>query len=152
PQFSEFNVSSLRTGIMAGAPCPVELMKRVVTDLHMPEVAIGYGMTETSPISTMSARDDSQERRVGTVGRVMPNGAVKIIGPATGAIVPLGTPGELCTRGYSVMIGYWNNPEATNASIDAAGWMHSGDLATMDEAGYVNIVGRLKDMIIRGGE
>jgi fatty-acyl-CoA synthase len=152
PRFREFDVSSLRTGIMAGAPCPVELMKRVVSDLHMPEVAIGYGMTETSPISTMTAREDSQERRVGTVGRVMPHIEVKIIDPATGLIVPRGTTGELCTRGYSVMIGYWNNPDATGASIEPAGWMHSGDLATMDEAGYVNIVGRLKDMIIRGGE
>jgi fatty-acyl-CoA synthase len=152
PRFREFDVSSLRTGIMAGAPCPVELMKRVVSDLHMPEVAIAYGMTETSPISTMTAREDSQERRVGTVGQVMQHVEVKIIDPATGLIVPRGTPGELCTRGYGVMIGYWNNPGATHASIDAGGWMHSGDLATMDDAGYVNIVGRLKDMIIRGGE
>lgn len=152
PRFREFEVSSLRTGIMAGAPCPVELMKRVVTDLHMPEVAIGYGMTETSPISTMSAIDDPVERRVGTVGRVLPHIEIKIVDPATGAIVPRGTPGEFCTRGYSVMLGYWNNDEATRAAIDPGGWMHSGDLATMDEAGYVNITGRIKDMIIRGGE
>jgi fatty-acyl-CoA synthase len=152
PRFREFDVSSLRTGIMAGAPCPIELMKRVVSDLHMPEVAIGYGMTETSPISTMSVRDDPLDRRVGTVGRVMPHVEIKVVDPATGAILPRGQVGEFCTRGYSVMLGYWNNPEATAASIDAAGWMHSGDLAVMDEAGYVNIVGRIKDMIIRGGE
>jgi fatty-acyl-CoA synthase len=152
PRFAEFNVSSLRTGIMAGAPCPVELMKRVVTTLHMPEVAIGYGMTETSPISTMSACDDPLERRVGTVGRVFPHVEIKIIDPETGAIVPHGASGELCTRGYCVMIGYWNDETGTRASIDAAGWMHSGDLATMDAKGYVNIVGRIKDMIIRGGE
>jgi len=151
PRFREFDVSSLRTGIMAGAPCPVELMKRVVGDLHMPEVAIGYGMTETAPLSTMSRRDDSQERRVSTVGRVLPHVEVKVV-DAGGVIVPIGTPGELCTRGYGVMIGYWNNPEATAASIDTDGWMHSGDQATMDDAGYVNIVGRLKDTIIRGGE
>lgn len=152
PRFAEFDVSSLRTGIMAGAPCPIELMKNVVTRLHMPEVAIGYGMTETSPISTMSARDDPLNRRVGTVGRVFPHLEIKIIDPTTGLAVPRGTPGEFCTRGYSVMIGYWDNDDATQAAIDSAGWMHSGDLATMDEAGYVNIVGRLKDMIIRGGE
>ncbi len=152
PRFGEFDVSSLRTGIMAGAPCPIELMRQVVTRLHMPEVAIGYGMTETSPISTQSAVDDPLERRVSTVGRVQPHVEIKIVDPATGHIVPRGTAGEFCTRGYSVMIGYWNNEAATNASLDAAGWMHSGDLATMDEAGYVNIVGRIKDMIIRGGE
>ena len=152
PRFAEFNVSSLRTGIMAGAPCPVELMKKVVTLLHMPEVAIGYGMTETSPLSTMTAFDDLLERRIGTVGRVMPHVEMKIIEPGTEAIVPHGVKGEFCTRGYSVMPGYWENEAATNASIDAGGWMHSGDLATMDDAGYVNIVGRLKDLIIRGGE
>jgi fatty-acyl-CoA synthase len=152
PRFAEFDVSSLRTGIMAGAPCPIELMKRVVSMLHMPEVAIGYGMTETSPISTMSARDDPLERRVGTVGRVFPHVEIKIVDPATGSIVPRGLPGELCTRGYSVMIGYWNDETGTNAAIDPAHWMHSGDLATMDPEGYVNIVGRIKDMIIRGGE
>jgi fatty-acyl-CoA synthase len=152
PRFGEFDVSSLRTGIMAGAPCPIELMRHVVTRLHMPEVAIGYGMTETSPISTQSALDDTLERRVSTVGRVQPHVEIKIVDPATGAIVPRGGRGELCTRGYSVMIGYWNNEAATKAAIDAAGWMHSGDLAVMDDAGYVNIVGRIKDMIIRGGE
>ncbi|MFL5341643.1 MAG: AMP-binding protein [Gemmataceae bacterium] len=152
PRFAEFDVSSLRTGIMAGAPCPVELMKKVVSTLHMPEVAIGYGMTETSPLSTMTASGDPLERRVGTVGRVMPHVEIKIIDPATGRLVPRGTAGEFCTRGYGVMPGYWENETATSASIDRGGWMHSGDLATMDEAGYVNIVGRLKDLIIRGGE
>jgi fatty-acyl-CoA synthase len=152
PRFNEFDVSSLRTGIMAGAPCPIELMRQVVTRLHMPEVAIGYGMTETSPISTQSAVDDPLERRVSTVGRVQPHVEIKIVDPATGKVVPRGTAGEFCTRGYSVMIGYWNNQAATKASIDAQGWMHSGDLATMDDAGYINIVGRIKDMIIRGGE
>src|SRR5262249_42428267 len=152
PRFGEFDLSSLRTGIMAGAPCPIELMNNVVTKMHMPEIAIGYGMTETSPISTMSARDDSLERRVSTVGRVQPHVEIKIVDPATGVIVPQGVAGELCTRGYSVMLGYWNNEAATSASIDPAGWMHSGDLATMDAEGYVNIVGRIKDMIIRGGE
>src|SRR5262249_26852297 len=152
PRFGEFDLSSLRTGIMAGAPCPIELMNNVVTKMHMPEIAIGYGMTETSPISTMSARDDSLERRVSTVGRVQPHVEVKIVSPATGSIVPHGVAGGLCTRGYSGMPGYWNNDAATNASIDPAGWMHSGDLATMDAEGYVNIVGRIKDMIIRGGE
>jgi fatty-acyl-CoA synthase len=152
PRFAEFDTSSLRTGIMSGAPCPIELIKSVVSRLHMPEVLIGYGMTETSPVSTMTARDDPLERRVGSVGRVLPHIEIKIVDPATGAIVPRGTSGEFCTRGYSVMIGYWDNDAATRAAIDAAGWMHSGDLATMDAAGYVNIVGRLKDMIIRGGE
>jgi fatty-acyl-CoA synthase len=152
PRFGEFNLSSLRTGIMAGSPCPIELMKDVVSRMHMAQVAIGYGMTETSPISTMSATDDLLEWRVGTVGRVFPHVEIKIIDPGSGAIVPRGMPGELCTRGYSVMLGYWNNEKATNACIDPAGWMHSGDLATMDDAGYVNIVGRIKDMIIRGGE
>src|SRR5262249_46196720 len=152
PRFREFDVSSLRTGIMAGAPCPVELMKRVVTGLHMPEVAIGYGMTETSPISTLSARDDSLERRVGTVGRVVPHVEISVRDPVTRAVLPRGTPGEFCTRGHSVMRGYWNDEAATRAAIDGAGWMHSGDLAVMDEDGYAHIVGRIKDMIIRGGE
>jgi fatty-acyl-CoA synthase len=152
PRFGEFDLTSLRTGIMAGAPCPVELMKSVVSKMHMREVAIGYGMTETSPISTVSALDDSLDRRVSTVGRVMPHVEIKVIDPATGGTVPRGTAGEFCTRGYGVMLGYWNNEAATRASIDAAGWMHSGDLAVMDEQGYVNIVGRIKDMIIRGGE
>lgn len=152
PSFASFDMSSLRTGIMAGAPCPVELMKKVVGQMHMSEIAIGYGMTETSPISTMSAVDDGLERRVGTVGRVQPHIEVKVVDPATGAVVPRGTSGELCTRGYCVMIGYWNDAAATSKSIDSAGWMHSGDLAIMDSAGYLNIVGRIKDMIIRGGE
>jgi fatty-acyl-CoA synthase len=151
PRFAEFDVTSLRTGIMAGAPCPVELMHNVVTKMHMPEIAIGYGMTETSPISTQSAWDDPLGRRVSTVGRALPHIEVKIV-DASGRTVPRDTPGELCTRGYSVMIAYWNNEAATKAAIDPAGWMHSGDLATMDEEGYVNIVGRIKDMIIRGGE
>lgn len=152
PRFSEFDLSTLRTGIMAGSPCPVEVMKRVQSQMHMTEVAICYGMTETSPVSTQTAIDDPLEKRVGSVGMVHPHIEVKIIDPATGEIVPRGTPGELCTRGYSVMLGYWNNEEATRQAIDAARWMHTGDLATMDDEGYVNIVGRIKDMIIRGGE
>ncbi len=152
PEFEHCDCSSLRTGIMAGAPCPIELMKEVVERLHMPQVAIGYGMTETSPISTLSALDDPLERRVSTVGRVQPHLEISVRDPATGHFVPRGTPGEFCTRGYSVMRGYWNDEAATNAAIDAAGWMHSGDLAVMEESGYVHIVGRLKDMIIRGGE
>jgi fatty-acyl-CoA synthase len=152
PRFSEFDLSTLRTGIMAGSPCPVEVMKRVQSQMHMTEVAICYGMTETSPVSTQTAIDDPLEKRVGSVGKVHPHIEVKIIDPATGEIVPRGTPGELCTRGYSVMLGYWNNEEATRQAIDAARWMHTGDLATMDDEGYVNIVGRIKDMIIRGGE
>lgn len=152
PRFPEFDLSTLRTGIMAGSPCPVEVMKRVQSQMHMTEVAICYGMTETSPVSTQTAIDDPLEKRVGSVGKVHPHLEVKIIDPATGEIVPRGTPGELCTRGYSVMLGYWNNEEATRQAIDAARWMHTGDLATMDDEGYVNIVGRIKDMIIRGGE
>jgi fatty-acyl-CoA synthase len=152
PRFGEFDLSSLRTGIMSGAPCPIELMKKVVERMHMREIAICYGMTETSPVSTQTTLDDSLERRVTTVGRVHPHQEIKIVDPVTGQMVPRGTPGEFCTRGYSVMIGYWNNEAATTASIDAAAWMHSGDLAVMDEQGYVNIVGRIKDMIIRGGE
>jgi fatty-acyl-CoA synthase len=148
----DHDVSSLRTGVMAGSPCPVEVMRQVQSRLHMPEVTIGYGMTETSPISTQTAVDDPLEKRVGSVGRVHPHVEVKIVDPESGAVVPRGTSGELCTRGYSVMLGYWNNPEATRLAIDAARWMHTGDLATLDEDGYVNIVGRIKDMIIRGGE
>lgn len=151
PRFAEFDLSSLRTGIMAGAPCPIELMKNVVTKMHMHQVAIGYGMTETSPISTMTSLEDPIERRVGTVGRVFPHVEIKIVNTA-GETVACGEAGEFCTRGSSVMLGYWNDEKATKHSIDADGWMHSGDLATMDEAGYVNIVGRIKDMIIRGGE
>jgi fatty-acyl-CoA synthase len=152
PEFEDFDCTSLRTGIMAGAPCPIELMKEVVERLHMRQVAIGYGMTETSPISTLSALDDPLERRVSTVGRVQPHLEISVREPGTGRIVPRGTPGEFCTRGYSVMRGYWNDEAATEAAIDAAGWMHSGDLAVMEQFGYVHIVGRLKDMIIRGGE
>ncbi|WP_224250006.1 AMP-binding protein [Hyalangium gracile] len=152
PRFGEFDLSSLRTGVMAGSPCPVEVMKKVQSRMNMREVTICYGMTETSPVSTQSALDDPLDRRVSTVGRVHPHIEVKIVDAETGAVVPRGSPGELCTRGYSVMLGYWNNPEATKSSIDAAGWMHTGDLATMDADGYVKIVGRIKDMIIRGGE
>jgi fatty-acyl-CoA synthase len=152
PRFAEFDLSSLRTGIMAGSPCPVEVMKKVNTLMHMTEVTIAYGMTETSPVSFQTRVDDPLEKRVGTVGRVHPHVEAKIIDPATGRVVPPGTPGELCSRGYIVMLGYWNNAEATAAAIDEAGWMHTGDLATIDEQGYCNIVGRIKDMIIRGGE
>jgi fatty-acyl-CoA synthase len=152
PRFAEFDVVTLRTGIMAGSPCPVEVMKKVQSRLHMPEVTICYGMTETSPVSTQSATDDPLEKRVSTVGRVHPHVEVKIVNPETGGTVPRGTPGELCTRGYPVMLGYWNNEAATRAAIDPARWMHTGDLATIDDEGYVNIVGRIKDMIIRGGE
>jgi fatty-acyl-CoA synthase len=152
PEFESFDLSSLRTGIMAGSPCPVEVMKQVGSRMHMDEVTIAYGMTETSPVSTQTTPDDSLEHRVSTVGRVHPHVEVKIIDPESGRVVPRGTPGELCTRGYSVMTGYWNDPERTAEAIDKSGWMHTGDLATMDEDGYVNIVGRIKDMIIRGGE
>ena len=152
PRFGEFDLRSLRTGIMAGSPCPVETMRQVRERMHMTEVTIGYGMTETSPISTQSARDDPVEKRVGTVGRVHPHVEVKIVDPATGRVVPRGEKGELCTRGYGVMLGYWDDADATRAAIDPAGWMHSGDLAAMDADGYVNIVGRIKDTIIRGGE
>jgi fatty-acyl-CoA synthase len=152
PRFGEFSFPALRTGIMAGSPCPVEVMKQVQTRLHMPEVTICYGMTETSPVSTQTAVDDPVEKRTATVGRVHPHLEVKIVDPATGRVVPRGSAGELCTRGYSVMLSYWNDPEATRRSVDAARWMHTGDLATMDDEGYVNIVGRIKDMIIRGGE
>jgi fatty-acyl-CoA synthase len=151
-RFGEFDLSSLRTGIMAGSPCPVEVMRKVQALMHMPEVTICYGMTETSPVSTQSDRADPLEKRVSTVGRVHPHVELKVVDPATGAVVPRGMPGELCTRGYSVMLGYWNDDAATAEAIDAAGWMHTGDLATMDADGYVNIVGRIKDMIIRGGE
>ena len=152
PDFESFELSSLRTGIMAGSPCPVEVMKQVVSRMHMEEVTIAYGMTETSPVSTQTVPEDSLEHRVSTVGRVHPHVEVKIIDPDTGRVVERGTAGELCTRGYSVMTGYWNDPERTAEAIDETGWMHTGDLATMDADGYVNIVGRIKDMIIRGGE
>jgi len=150
--FASFDLSTLRTGIMAGSPCPVQVMRNVVSRMHMEQVTICYGMTETSPVSTQTAHDDPLDKRVGTVGRVHPHVEVKIVHPETGAVVTRGQRGELCTRGYSVMLGYWGNEAATAAAIDGAGWMHTGDLATMDEAGYVNIVGRIKDMIIRGGE
>jgi len=151
PEFKRFDLASLRTGIMAGSPCPVEVMKRVVNEMHMSEVTICYGMTETSPVSFQTAADDALEKRVGTVGRVHPHVEVKIV-DAEGRVVPPGTPGELCTRGYSVMRGYWNDPDKTAEAIDAGRWMHTGDLATLDAEGYCNIVGRIKDMVIRGGE
>jgi fatty-acyl-CoA synthase len=152
PGFDQRDLSRLRTGIMAGSPCPVEVMKKVQSRMNMREVTICYGMTETSPVSTQSALDDPLEKRVGTVGRVHPHVEVKVVDPETDRVVQRGESGELCTRGYSVMLGYWNNDAATDGAIDAAHWMHTGDLATMDDAGYVNIVGRIKDMIIRGGE
>jgi fatty-acyl-CoA synthase len=152
PEFRTFDFSTLRTGIMAGSPCPVEAMKKVQRDMHMPEVTICYGMTETSPVSAQSKTDDPLEKRVTTVGGVHPHVEVKVVDPTTGRIVPRGTPGELCTRGYSVMLGYWNDPHATHQAIDDGRWMHTGDLATVDDDGYVNIVGRIKDMILRGGE
>jgi fatty-acyl-CoA synthase len=150
--FASFDLGSLRTGIMAGSPCPVEVMRRVMSEMHMREVAIAYGMTETSPVSTMTRADDDLEHRTATVGRVMPHVEVKIVDPATGLTVSRGAPGELCTRGYSVMLGYWNDEEKTAQAIDVAGWMHTGDLAVMADDGYVNISGRIKDMVIRGGE
>ncbi|HEX4722918.1 MAG TPA: AMP-binding protein [Pseudonocardiaceae bacterium] len=152
PDFESYELGSLRTGIMAGSPCPVEVMKQVIDRMGMTEVSICYGMTETSPVSTQTRRDDSLDRRVSTVGQVGPHIEVKIVEPDTGYTVPRGTPGELCTRGYSVMLGYWNQPDRTAESIDQARWMHTGDLAVMDDAGYVNITGRIKDMVIRGGE
>jgi len=152
PDFASYDLSTLRTGIMAGSPCPVEVMKRVVGEMHMDEVTICYGMTETSPVSTQTRADDDMERRVSTVGRVHPHVEIKVIDPETGLVLPRGSHGELCTRGYSVMLGYWDEPAKTAEAIDAARWMHTGDLAVMDEAGYLNIVGRIKDMVIRGGE
>ena len=151
PNFSSFDLSSLRTGIMAGAPCPIEVMKRVISDMHMRDILIAYGQTELSPINNITLPDDSLERRTETVGRAMPWVEVKVIDEA-GHVVPVGEKGEICTRGYSVMQGYWNDPQKTAETIDAAGWLHSGDIATMDAFGYVRIVGRIKDMIIRGGE
>jgi len=152
PGFAEFDLTSLRTGVMAGSPCPVEVMKQVQHLMHMNEVTICYGMTETSPVSTQSLPDDALEKRVATVGRVHPHVEIRIVDPETGRTVRRGDKGEFCTRGYSVMLGYWNDASATGKAIDAAGWMHTGDLATMTADGYVNIVGRIKDMIIRGGE
>jgi fatty-acyl-CoA synthase len=152
PGFDDYDLSSLRTGIMAGSPCPVEVMKQVIERMSMTEVGICYGMTETSPVSTQTRADDSLDRRVSTVGRVGPHLEVKVIDPATGRTVPRGTPGELCTRGYSVMLGYWEQPDKTAEAIDSAHWMHTGDLAVMDDEGYLAITGRIKDMVIRGGE
>ncbi|MCQ1949198.1 AMP-binding protein [Arthrobacter sp. zg-Y859] len=152
PEFGRYDLSSLRTGVMAGSPCPEEIMKRVIGEMNMAEVAICYGMTETSPVSTMTRRGDSLVRRTRTVGRTMPHLESQVVDPGTGEQVPYGEIGELCTRGYSVMAGYWNQPEATAQAIDADGWMHTGDLARMDEEGYVSVEGRIKDMVIRGGE
>ncbi|MEJ0017760.1 MAG: AMP-binding protein [Acetobacteraceae bacterium] len=151
PEFRSFDLASLRTGIMAGAPCPIEVMRRCMREMHLSEITIAYGMTETSPVSTQTTTDDPVERRVTTVGRVHPHIEVKIV-DTEGRVVPRGAPGELCTRGYSVMLGYWADDERTRQAIDAARWMHTGDLATMDEGGYCKIVGRIKDMVIRGGE
>jgi fatty-acyl-CoA synthase len=152
PEFNNYDLTGLRTGLMGGAPCPVEIMKQVNTVMHMNEVEIIYGMTETSPISFQTHTDDPLDKRVSTVGRIHPHVEVKIINPVTGQVVSTGETGELCTRGYSVMLGYWNDEEKTRDAMDAAGWMHTGDLAVMDEDGYVKIVGRIKDVVIRGGE
>ncbi|WLD57337.1 AMP-binding protein [Salinispirillum sp. LH 10-3-1] len=152
PDFAHYDLTSLRTGIMAGSVCPAEIMRQVTQRMHLTEIQIAYGMTETSPVSTQTSAQDPLEKRVTTVGRTQPHQETKIIDPASGQLVARGEVGELCTRGYSVMLGYWNNDEATAECIDAHGWMHSGDLATMDEEGYVKIVGRIKDMVIRGGE
>jgi fatty-acyl-CoA synthase len=151
-RFSEFDLGPLRTGIMAGSPCPIEVMKRVSAEMGIDEMSIAFGMTETSPVTTQVPRDDTLENRCGTVGQVMPHVEIKIVEPETGRTVRRGEPGEFCARGYVVMQGYWNDPERTAESIDAQRWMHTGDLATMDEEGYVRIVGRIKDMVIRGGE
>jgi fatty-acyl-CoA synthase len=152
PNFGKIDFSCLRTGVMAGSPCPVEVMKQVREKMNVRDITICYGMTETSPVSTQTRMDDAVEKRVATVGRVHPHAEIKIVDPATGAVVPRGTAGELCARGYCVMLGYWNDEAATKKAIDPAGWMHTGDLAAMDEDGYVKIVGRIKDMIIRGGD
>ncbi|WP_145723900.1 AMP-binding protein, partial [Nocardioides sp. J9] len=152
PDFAEHDLSTLRTGIMAGSICPVEVMKRCINDMHMAEVGIAYGMTETSPVSCQTRADDDLDRRTATIGRAAPHVEIKIVDPATGETVPRGEPGEFCTRGYSVMLGYWDDEARTAEAIDADGWMHTGDLAVMREDGYCNIVGRIKDMVIRGGE
>ncbi|MGH3586523.1 MAG: AMP-binding protein [Pseudonocardia sp.] len=152
PGFENYDLSTLRTGVMAGSPCPVEVMKRCVSDMHMEEVSICYGMTETSPVSTQTRSDDDLDRRTATVGAVHPHVEIKVIDPTTGSTVPRGEPGEFCTRGYSVMLGYWDEPAKTDDAIDEDGWMHTGDLAVMREDGYCQIVGRIKDMVIRGGE
>jgi fatty-acyl-CoA synthase len=152
PRFAEFDLSTLRTGIMAGSPCPTAVMQRVVQDMNLSQITIAYGMTETSPVSCQSSTDTPLSKRVSTVGTVQPHLEVKIVNPDSGEVVAPGQSGELCTRGYSVMHGYWDDPAKTAEAIDAEGWMHTGDLATMDAEGYVNIVGRIKDMVIRGGE
>ncbi len=152
PTFDDHDLSTLRTGVMAGSICPVEVMKRCVEDMHMAEVSICYGMTETSPVSTQTRADDDLDRRTATIGRVHPHVEIKVVDPETGKTVERGEPGELCTRGYSVMLGYWNDQEKTGEAIDSEGWMHTGDLAEMREDGYCNVVGRIKDMVIRGGE
>ncbi|MGI8699851.1 MAG: AMP-binding protein [Nocardioidaceae bacterium] len=152
PDFASYDLSSLRTGLMAGSPCPVEVMKRCVTDMHMTEVGIAYGMTETSPVSTQTRSDDDLERRTSTIGRVHPHVEIQVIDPVAGGVLPRGEVGELCTRGYSVMLGYWEQPDKTAEAVDSERWMHTGDLAVMRPDGYVNIVGRIKDMLIRGGE
>jgi fatty-acyl-CoA synthase len=155
-EFDDYDLDSLRTGVMAGSPCPVEVMRTVIERMHMPGVSICYGMTETSPVSTQTRSDDPVERRVGTVGRVGPHLEIKVVDPAGGQTVPRGVAGEFCTRGYSVMAGYWNDPavdrQVEGGPVDADGWMHTGDLAVMDESGYVQITGRIKDLIVRGGE
>jgi fatty-acyl-CoA synthase len=152
PTFAEFELGSLRTGIMAGSPCPIEVMKKVESEMGIEQISIAFGQTETSPVTTFVRVDDTLEHRCSTVGQVMPHTEIKIVDPASGMIVSRGEPGEFCARGYPVMRGYWNDPERTDEAIDPAGWMHSGDLATMDEEGYVRVVGRIKDMVIRGGE
>jgi fatty-acyl-CoA synthase len=152
PDFADYDLATLRTGIMAGSICPVEVMKRCINDMHMAEVSIAYGMTETSPVSCQTRADDDLDRRTSTIGRAAPHVEIRIVDPATGETVPRGEPGEFCTRGYSVMLGYWDDPAKTAEAIDADGWMHTGDLAVMREDGYANIVGRIKDMVIRGGE
>jgi fatty-acyl-CoA synthase len=152
PRFAEYDLSTLRTGIMAGSPCPIEVMKQVVSRMHMADVTIAYGMTETSPVSCQSSTDTPLERRVSTVGQVQPHLEIKVVDPDTGLIAAIGDAGEFCTKGYSVMRGYWEDEDKTREAIDSEGWMHTGDLATMDAEGYVNIVGRIKDMVIRGGE
>ncbi|MCX6399433.1 MAG: AMP-binding protein [Propionibacteriales bacterium] len=152
PGFADYDLSTLRTGIMAGSPCPVEVMKQCIDDMHMAEVSIAYGMTETSPVSTQTRADDDLDRRTATIGRAHPHVEIKIVDPVSGETVERGEPGEFCTRGYSVMLGYWEDPEKTDDAIDSDGWMHTGDLAVMREDGYCAIVGRIKDMVIRGGE
>lgn len=151
PDFASYDLSSLRTGVMAGAPCPVEVMKRVRSEMHMEQITIAFGMTETSPAATQTAVDDPVEKRVGTVGRVLPHTEIKIV-DESGATVPRGTAGEVCTRGYCVMLGYWDDPQSTARAIDAARYMHTGDVGVMDDEGYITVCGRLKDMVIRGGE